>query len=310
MTAKVILNPYSGRWKALERFPEAEVALKAAGVIYNAVQSESPGHGILLAEEAFLEGYSPIICAGGDGSIGDVVNGIMSGARRKGMDVPDIPLGILPLGTANDLVDNLGLPRNLPSAARVIADGKTRKIDLCQADIGKGQMVRYFVNNSAIGLEPTITLIQQGIQRLRGIFRYLVAALVGIARNPRWSIDMEWEGGEYHGPANLVTIGNYPRTGGIFYMTPHADPSDGLLTFVYGYMRTRMQILQLLPRTMKPGPGNFVEHPAIHEIHSTWLRIHAEPPTPIHTDGEIQAKSIQDVEYRVLPARLPIIAGD
>jgi diacylglycerol kinase family enzyme len=171
-------------------------------------------------------------------------------------------------------------------------------------------MVRYFVNNSAIGLEPTITLIQQGIQRLRGIFRYLVAALVGIARNPRWSIDMEWEGGEYHGLANLVTIGNCPRTGGIFYMAPHADPYDGLLTFVYGYMRTRMQILQLLPKTMKPGPGNFVEHPAIHEIHSTWLRIHAEPPTPIHTDGEIQAKSIQDVEYRVLPARLPIIAGD
>ncbi len=58
-------------------------------------------------------------------------------------------------------------------------------------------------------------------------------------------------------------------------MTPHADPFDGLLTFVYSFMPTRLQILRLLPRTMKPGQGSYIEHPSIHEVRSPWLRVHS-----------------------------------
>ncbi len=90
--------------------------------------------------------------------------------------------------------------------------------------------------------------------------RYLVATLRGVSQNPQWSMQLEWEGGSYAGPVTLVTVGNHVRTGGLFYMTPHADAFDGLLTFVYGFMPTRWQILSLLPRTMKPGAGSYVEH--------------------------------------------------
>lgn len=84
------------------------------------------------------------------------------------------PLGLLPLGTANDLVVNLGLPLDLPGAARVIAAGKTRKIDLIRAN----EWV--FDNNSAVGLEPVVTLYNIQMVRLKGIIRYLVAALRAI----------------------------------------------------------------------------------------------------------------------------------
>ena len=94
---------------------------------------------------------------------------------------------------------------------------------------------RYFDNNSAIGLEPCITLIQQRISWLRGSIRYVVAALVGVAKNPQWNMHLQWEDGEYNGPATLVTAGNNPLTGGVFYMAPHADPFDGKLNCVYGY---------------------------------------------------------------------------
>lgn len=295
--AKVILNPYAGRWMALQRRPEIEAALQAAGIDYDLVQTERPAHGTQLAAQAVKEGFSPIISAGGDGSISEVVNGLIEAAE----DNPPPPLGILPLGTANDLVVNLNLPTDLSAAAQVIAGGKTKNIDLCQVN------GRYFDNNSAIGLEPFITLIQERMTRLRGIARYLAATLRGVMSNPQWKARLQWEGGEYEGMVTLVSVGNCRRTGGIFYVTPHADPYDGLLTFVYGFMPTRLQILRLLPRTMKPGPGNYVEHPDIHELHAHWLRIHTETPTPMHADGEIQSRAIQDLEYRVIPARLPVI---
>jgi diacylglycerol kinase family enzyme len=58
---------------------------------------------------------------------------------------------------------------------------------------------------------------------------------------------------------------------------------------------------------MKPAAGSYVEHPAIHEIHSPWLRIHVDQPSPLHADGEIQSVEARTIEYRILPARLPIL---
>lgn len=298
MPAKVILNPYANRWNSLKRRDEAEAALKAAGIEYDLVVTERPRQGIDLAYQAVLDGFCPIIAAGGDGSIGEVANGVAKAADDSGIDVP---LGILPLGSANDLVDNLKLPRDLQEAARVIAAGNVKPIDLCQVNN------QYFDNNSAIGLEPFITLIQQKIQRVHGTPRYLLATVRGVLSNPSWVMHLEWDGGEYHGPITLVTVGNCARTGGLFFVTPHADPFDGLLTFVYGYMPTRGSILRLLPRTMKAGKGNYVEHPAIHEVHAKWLRIHSETPTPMHADGEIQDEAIRDLEYRIFPGKLKIL---
>jgi diacylglycerol kinase (ATP) len=299
MTAKVILNPYSNRWIAKARWPEAEAALKSAGVDFDLVVSERPRHIIELAEKAAREGFSPIVAAGGDGTIGEVVNGLAR-AARSGMDLLG-PLGILPLGSANDLVDNLGLPRELEAAARVIAAGKTRRMDVGYVN------GFYFANNSAIGLEPYITLVQQRITWIKGMIRYLVAAVRGIWDNPQWRAKIEWDGGQFEGPTLLVTVGNGPRTGGVFFMAPHADPFDGKLTFVYGYRKTRGQIFRLLPRTMRPGKGSYVEMKDIHEQQATWVKIHIEGPAPAHTDGEIFSEGIQDLEYRIFPARLQIL---
>ena len=83
MTAKVILSPYANRWNAKARWPEAAAALKAAGVEYELAVSERRRHVIELAEQAARQGFSPIIAAGGDGTIGEVVNGIARAARSE-----------------------------------------------------------------------------------------------------------------------------------------------------------------------------------------------------------------------------------
>jgi len=299
MTAKIILNPYSNRWNAKKRWPEAEAALKAAGVDFELAISEYPRHTIVLAEQAARQGFSPIIAAGGDGTIGEVVNGLANTAKDDQVLLG--PFGILPLGSANDLVDNLGLPKDLAGSARVIAAGKTR-----QMDVGSVNGL-YFANNSAIGLEPYITLVQQRITWIKGMLRYLVAAVAGIMDKPLWSAEIEWDGGRYKGEILLVTVGNGARTGGVFYMAPHADLFDGKLTFVYGLRWTRSAMFAVLPKTMKRDLGSYVETVDIHEEHSTWIKIHVDSTTPAHIDGEIFSEAIQDLEYRIHPGRLQIL---
>ncbi|MFZ2098105.1 MAG: diacylglycerol kinase family protein [Anaerolineales bacterium] len=309
MVAKIILNPYAGRWKGLQKRTEVENLMKSMGLDFELVVTEAPNHGTELAYEAVKNGYSPIISAGGDGSVSEVMNGMVSAAQET--QTNPVPMGIFPLGSANDLVVNLGLPTDLQGASKMIAGGQTRRIDLGVVtawDVGKQiSKKRYFDNNSAIGLEPTITLIQQRISWLRGSIRYVVAALLGVAKNPQWKMHLLWEGGDYHGPATLVTAGNNPLTGGVFYMAPHADPYDGKLNCVFGFMPSRLQILRLLPRTMKAGAGNYVEHPAIHEIDVGWLKIQTDQPTPLHADGEIQFEATQEIEYSILPDYLPVL---
>jgi YegS/Rv2252/BmrU family lipid kinase len=309
MTAKIILNPYAGRWKGLQKREEIEKAMQSMGMEFELVMTEAPNHGTELAYQAAKNGFTPIISAGGDGSVSEVMNGIVSAAQDTHTD--PTPMGVLPLGTANDLMVNLRLPTDLQGASKVIAAGYTRRIDLGEVtawDISKKIVKkRYFDNNSAIGLEPSITLIQQRISWLRGSIRYIVAALMGVVKNPQWKMHLQWEGGDYYGPATLVTAGNNPLTGGVFYMAPHADPFDGKLSCVYGYMPSRLQILRLLPRTMKAGTGNYVEHESIHEINVSWLKIHTDQPTPLHADGEIQFESTQDIEYHILPDYLPVL---
>lgn len=298
MTALIILNPYSGRYTGRRRWPEAQAALDAAGFAYELARTERPGHARELARDAALAGYSPIIAAGGDGTVSEVVNGL---ADAAGTDLPLGPLGILPVGTANDIVDTLGIPRDLAAAARVLAHGNTRLMDLGEVN------GRLFVNNSAIGLEPFVTLIQQRIRRIQGPPRYLLAALRGIIARPRWNMRLEWDHGSYAGPVTLVAVGNGPRSGGLFYMAPHADPFDGRLTFVYGFRSSRMQLLRLLPRTLRPGAGSYVELAGISEIHATWLRVQIDPLAPAHADGEVFAPTIGALEYRILPARLHVL---
>ncbi len=299
MSLKVLLNPYSNRWNARLRWPEAESALRSAGVEFELGVSERPGHLSELAAQAVESGFSTLAIAGGDGSVGEVINGA-AGRWDPKKEFP-ITLGILPLGSANDLADTIGIPRDLGLAAEVVAGGRVRRMDL-----GKCNQ-RYFLNNSAAGLEPYVTVKQEKITWIEGVPRYLVAAIQGILDRPEWGAEISWDGGSYAGPLSLISIGNGPRTGGLFYMAPHADPFDGKLTFAYGYRRTRLGLFQALPRAMKPGPGSFVEMEGMHEVNCTRLTIHLDRLSPVHTDGELFDQWAQELEYGIIPAAVPVL---
>jgi diacylglycerol kinase (ATP) len=144
------------------------------------------------------------------------------------------------------------------------------------------------------------------MRRLKGNLRYLVAALRAIADKGEWRMTIEWDSGRSEGPVSLVSVGNCPLTGGLFRMAPAADPTDGLLTFVYGHAPTRRKMLSLLPGTLS---GRYVNDPVIHQHHTRQLVITSEPATPLQVDGELRSQALRRVVYTALPGRLDVFVA-
>jgi diacylglycerol kinase (ATP) len=296
-TAKIIVNPYAGRWKAKAAIADIERACHKIGLDYELAVTEGPEHGIELAREAALAGFSPVVSAGGDGSISEVVNGLMQAAG----DEVSVPFGVIPLGSADDFADMLGLAKDVTAACRTILAGHTRVVDVGCVN------GRFFDNNSAIGLEPMVTITQAAMKRIKGTPRYILAALKTILGHRPWHVRLVWDDGEYEGPAALVSVGNTRRTGGAFWMTPRAEPDDGYLDFVFTEKLGRLKLLRLLPTTFD---GSHVERPQVSYARTTRLTIECDPPTPIQADGELFDLSATRIEYTVLPGRLRLIVPE
>jgi diacylglycerol kinase (ATP) len=290
---KLILNPYAGRWKAKAHIERLQKTFAKLGQEVDLTVTEAPGHGIVAAREAAQAGFEKVVACGGDSTVSEVINGLLQAAG----DGQAGDLGIIPLGTANDLADMLEIPHDLTQACQKIIDGRTRVIDVARVND------RFFGNNSAVGLEPMVTVEAEKIQTIRGSIRYIVAALRAIAKGPSWEAHIQWEGGSYKGPVVLVSVGNSPRTGGAFWMTPQAVLDDGKLDFVFAAPMNRLQLLRLLPMTFS---GKHVRHKAVVYLQTTALQITMDP-TPLQADGEILDLEATQINFEILPAKLRVI---
>jgi diacylglycerol kinase (ATP) len=291
---KVILNPYGGRLPREAKVAQVEQALRHADLDYCLELTTRRGQGIELAHQAALDGWPIIVAAGGDGMVNEVATGLLQAAGEAEAGT----LGIIPMGTANDLAEMLGIPLHVPAACQRLAADAIRLIDVGQVN------GHYFVNNSSVGLEPMVTAAHERLRWVNGNARYILAALQAISRAKPWHMGLSWGNSAFDGPVTLVSVGNSNRTGGFFYMTPQATPDDGLLDFVFATGLNRWQLLRLLPQTFK---GSHIHHPQVVYHQTTSLSIIASPPTLIQTDGEIIEDNATEIIYRLIAKKLRVI---
>jgi len=291
---KVIFSPAGGRLTWQGRLNKVKQVLQEAGLDYHLESSQKQGEAIALGRQAALEGWPIVVAAGGDGTINEVANGLIQAAGEGEAGT----LGIIPLGTANDLAYTLQLPQDINLACRRLAAGNTRLLDVGQVN------GRYFINNSAVGLEAAVTAAYHRILWVKGKYRYILAALHRIILTKPWQMSLSWNEGGYEGPITLVSVGTGPRTGGSFLMTPQASPDDGLLDFVYGVGMSRWRIMWLLPKTFS---GRHIDSPLAVYRQTQSLRISSSPPTPIQVDGEIIEENATEINYRIIPGKLRVI---
>jgi diacylglycerol kinase (ATP) len=295
MHVRVILNPYANRWGAQRKIPLVETALAEGGIRADVTVTSAPEAAIAVARQAALDGYDAIVAAGGDGTVSEVVNGLIQAAG----DGPTRPLGVLPIGTGNDFSDMTGTPRALAEAVAVIAAGHTRQIDAGRVND------RYFDNNCALAMEPMVTIENVKIKRLSGNARYIAALVRALIKLKAWQMRVTWDGGVIEGPTILLSVCNSPRTGGVFLMAPPAKMDDGLFDFVYAPEMSKAQVLSILPKLFS---GAHLQNPLVTHARTRRLVVESEPGTPIHADGEVIAESEKRVEYEVLPQKITLLS--
>lgn len=292
-TLKIILNPFGGQLNRRTKISLVEQGLRQANLAYHLEVTRYPKHATELARQAMLEGYECIVAAGGDGTINEIINGIL----QTNFEQP-CQLGILPIGSANDLANSLKIPNDINQACQRLAKGYISPMDV---GVVNGH---YFLNNSAIGLEPVVTMMQHQMRWINGIPRYIAAAIKSIIYAKTWKMRLSWPQGVYEGEVLLVSVGNGPRTGGVFFMTPDALLDDGQLDFVYGPRMARWQIFSIFPRLFN---GSHLKHPLVILKRSTELHITTDPATPIQADGEIIDTAATEIAYQIISKKLQVI---
>lgn len=297
MPAKIILNPYSNRWGAGQQAGAIEAALRDLGYDFDLVQTGGPGEAIRLAREATSAGFDPIVAAGGDGTISEVVNGLLAAG-----DAAPARLGVIPLGSANDYAVQLGIPTDVAGACRtLVAAAHMRVLDAGRVND------RAFMNDVAIAFGAQVNIEAATIHRLRGSLIYLGGVFKALAHYHLPHVAIEWDGGKVEKARIVLAYAGIGwRTGGVFHLAPDAVQDDGLLDFIYGDAMGRLSLLRLLPKTFD---GSHIGDRRVHSLRCTWVRLTSQEPLPVLADGEIIYRDARALHIRLLPQALRVIVG-
>lgn len=301
MRVKVILNPTSDKGRAVEYKRQIETIGQKYGQM-DVVMTERPNHATVLARLAAEAGYDVVVAAGGDGTIHEVVNGLVFGNRA------DTTLGVIPIGSGNDFAYALGISKDVGTAVSRLFTQQPQTVDLARIEDGKG---RYSIVNNGIGIgfDATISIESQNITRLHGFPMYMLATFRTIAfyyNTPHCELQFDHE--HINQKILLLAIGVGPRAGGGFLITPGAKVNDGVLDSCLISPIGRLTMLAMLLKVMKGIHGT---HSAVTMRKNHRMIIRSNIPLPIHTDGEIFAyphDDVREIAITSLPAAIRVIA--
>ena len=131
-----VVNVFAASRKAGSVWKKAAVMLNEAGVPYKAMFTGNGDNAIAISRKASAQGYRKFIAVGGDGTVHDVLNGIMEHVDlSEGISVSEFTLGVLPVGSGNDWVKSTGVPRDIRGAVDAIAEGKTGLQDVVKVSV-------------------------------------------------------------------------------------------------------------------------------------------------------------------------------
>jgi YegS/Rv2252/BmrU family lipid kinase len=283
-----VVNPAAGHGKALRAMDQIGAALPGGAEV---VLARGPGDAETQAFQAAAQGFGPVVAVGGDGTVLEVVNGLMR------VPLPP-PLCIVAAGSGNDAARSLGLPRDPVAAARLAWSERAGVVDLGLCN------ERYFLNVAGVGLDTVVAAavnVQTG-RFAQGKAGYIVQALRELRRfeNPPFTIHLDDQVIET--PSILLAVANMRYFGGGMRIAPQADPTDGLLDLWIGGDLSRKEALILFPAIFA---GQHGRHPRVRHHRVTSVRIESPWPLQVQLDGEIL--DVLPAEFRVVPQALRIV---
>ena len=215
-----VVNPAAGRGRGRKTLDRLQPLLRPDDTV---AVSEGPGHCQRLAAEAATQ-HPAVTVVGGDGTVCEVINGIAEAGFTAA-------LGILPVGTPNDLASGLSIPRDFDRALAIVRAGNVHPVDLGLIVRGPPKAERYFVTTVGAGINALIASQAQAEtdKAVGSPIVYIGAAARMILRYS--PVPVEIEAGEFalRGPILMMSVSNVAKEGGLFWLAPKARPDDGFL---------------------------------------------------------------------------------
>jgi YegS/Rv2252/BmrU family lipid kinase len=292
----VILNPRAAGGAAERRFARIEGPLRAALGPCEVERTRGPRDAERLAREAARAGVERIVVAGGDGTVGEVVTGLLSaGASAQ--------LGLLPLGTGLDFARSAGVPRSLAGALAALGEGALRRVDAGRIQFrdprGKEQRVG-FANVASFGVSGLVVeLVNRAPKQLGGRISFLIGTLRALLRFRCRPVTLRLDGATiFSGPLVLCAAANGGWFGGGMHVAPDARIDDGLLDVVVVGELSAARLAAKLPSLYR---GRHLGDPAVAHFRGRLLEADAEPGAiPLEVDGD---------PLGTLPARIELLPG-
>jgi diacylglycerol kinase (ATP) len=297
----LIANPRAGRGRVGSKLPEVERLLRAEGLDYRVVTTTRPGHATEAAREALAGGERVVVAAGGDGTVHEVVNGLMEG-DRAGAD--GAVLGVVACGSGCDFVRTFGLPGDAAAASAHLVGDATRLIDVAKASwVGPGgeAAARYIANIAEVGLGAATVAKAATLPRWLGRSQYLLGFWMTLPGFKPGPMVIDADGNRFESRAHQVVVANARYYGGGMQISPKSEPDDGLLD-VLVFVGPKSDAFTILPKVYK---GTHLPHRNVVELKARRVRVRTETPMPIEADGEVLGSST-DVTFEAVPTPLQL----
>ena len=263
-----------------------------------------PTHATELARQAGEQGYDRVIAMGGDGTVHEVVNGLMQIPAESRPT-----LGVVPVGSGNDFAHSINIPMQSDHALAHALNAEPSTVDIGLMTDENGRQ-EYFDNTVGVGFDAVVTIRSHKLPVVRGFLMYLTAVIQTILLNHEpakmqlKADDESWE------QTNLmVTVCNGPREGGGFMVAPEAQNDDGVLNYVMITKCSRPMMFRLIPEVMNGTHGNF---DLVKMGTCQKFSLNSDHPVYIHADGEIYTSfgsNLHKLDFEILPGALKVVKG-
>jgi YegS/Rv2252/BmrU family lipid kinase len=298
---KLIYNPNAGKKRKVVShvkpimLEDIFALLTQYQIEFDPFPTKCPGDATLLAKDAQKEGYEYVLAAGGDGTVGEVANGLINS---------DIKLGILPLGSFMNVARMLSIPTEMEKAVELIKIERLRKIDvgcLIRLDGEKLSDPYYFIEGSSIGMEAQFHELALLLERGQlGAIKNLIKTLTDYYWQ-KFTIKLDEE--EFKVRASMITVSNGPYTGAALKTAPDAKLNDHQLTVMI-YKMTNWELIKYFIKLL----GFKQAHaPNSKTYQVQYVKISAKDPRQVHADARVFGTT--PVEYKIVPNALNVICG-
>ena len=294
--AVVIINPTGGRGMAGKMVPEIRKRLgaKAEGWIWQFTKKR--GDAEAMARQAALAHTPLVVSVGGDGTLHEVVNGVLG---------TETVVGLIPFGTGNDFARAFGLQGDLDAACRAVTEGVVKQIDVGVIEGQGTEGPRHFLVLSGAGFDArTAQMVNNGIRGLSGPLAYVWGAILTLKDFQPFALTLTLDSEPPRTvQAMFVSFANVETTGGGMKIAPGAKPDDGCLDICLVEKVSKLTLLYQLSQVFS---GRHTLHPAVSMLRAQSLAINADPPQPLLIDGEVCGTTPATV--RLLPGALRFMA--